>query len=331
MKKTFFFLSVLSISATALFSSFISVDNAINGTSSNPPNEFEILLNYLETNNAFVDGESLPIVMADEVKKNMKNPKFHVIDIRNEGWFEYGHIKNAANVKAEDLLTYFESTINPVDFDKIVLVCYSGQSAAYYSSLLKIAGHNNVYSMKWGMSSWREDFADNAWNKNIKNEYATKLETTEKSTPGKGSYPILSTGKTEAKEILKARLETLFATPYKEFIIKSTDVFENLTNYYVINYWKEDKCTGHIPGTLHFQPDALSFTNDLLTLPANQKIVVYESTGQKAAYMVAYLNILGYDTSNLAYGANSFMNEILKEKGSDAFSKKEINMFPVIE
>ncbi len=331
MKKTFFFLSVLSISATALFSSFISVDNAINGTSSNPPNEFEILLNYLETNNAFVDGESIPIVMADEVKKNMKNPKFHVIDIRNEGWFEYGHIKNAANVKAEDLLTYFESTINPVDYDKIVLVCYSGQSAAYYSSLLKIAGYNNVYSMKWGMSSWREDFADNAWNKNIKNEYATKLETTEKSTPEKGSYPILSTGKTEAKEILKARLETLFATPYKEFIIKSTDVFENLTNYYVINYWKEDKCTGHIPGALHFQPDAISFTNDLLTLPANQKIVVYESTGQKAAYMVAYLNILGYDTSNLAYGANSFMNEILKEKDSDAFSKKEINMFPVIE
>ncbi|GAA4951472.1 hypothetical protein GCM10023314_26120 [Algibacter agarivorans] len=331
MKKTFFFLSVLSISATALFSSFISVDNAINGTSSNPPNEFEILLNYLETNNAFVDGESLPIVMADEVKKNMKNPKFHVIDIRNEGWFEYGHIKNAANVKAEDLLTYFESTINPVDYDKIVLVCYSGQSAAYYSSLLKIAGYNNVYSMKWGMSSWREDFADNAWNKNIKNEYATKLEITEKSTPEKGSYPILSTGKTEAKEILKARLETLFATPYKDFIIKSTDVFENLTNYYVINYWKEDKCTGHIPGALHFQPDAISFTNDLLTLPANQKIVVYESTGQKAAYMVAYLNILGYDTSNLAYGANSFMNEILKEKDSDAFSKKEINMFPVIE
>ena len=330
MKKTFFFLLVLSISATALFSSFISTDNTINGTNSNPPNEFEILLNYLETNNAFVDGESLPIVMANEVKKNMKNPKFHVIDIRNEGWFEYGHIKNAANVKAEDLLTYFESTINPVGYDKIVLVCYSGQSAAYYSSLLKIAGYNNVYSMKWGMSSWREDFADNAWNKNIKNEYATKLETTEKSTPEKGSHPILSTGKSEAKEILKARLETLFATPYKEFIIKSLDIFENPDNYYIINYWDQDKCAGHIPGTLHFQPPA-SLTNNLLTLPTDPTVVVYEATGQKAAYIVAYLNVLGYDTGNLAYGANSFMNELLKEKGLDAFSKKEINMFPVIE
>ena len=80
----------------------------------------------------------------------MKDSKFHIIDIRSDSWFEYGHIKGAANVKSADLLTYFESTINPADFDKIVLVCYSGQSAAYYSSLIRIAGYDNVYSMKWG-------------------------------------------------------------------------------------------------------------------------------------------------------------------------------------
>ena len=62
-----------------------------------------------------------------------------------------------------------------------------------------------------------------------------------------------------------------------------------------------------------------------------QKIVVYETTGQKAAYVVAYLNVLGYNTGNLAYGENSFMNNLLKEKGSDAFTKKEINMYPVVE
>ncbi|PQV50389.1 rhodanese-related sulfurtransferase [Jejuia pallidilutea] len=330
MKKTPFFLLVLSICATVLFSSFTSLDNVIEQDNNTPPDEFEILLNYLKSNNAFINGESLPIIMADEVRKNIKNPKFHLIDIRTEAWFEYGHIKNAANVKPENLLTYFETSIKPQDFDKIVLICYSGQSAAYYSSLLRLAGYNNVHSMKWGMSSWREDFADNAWNKNIKNDYATKLETTEKTKPEHTSHPKLNTGKTEAKEILKARLETLFATPYKEYIIKSIDIFENPDNYYIINYWDEDKCTGHIPGTLHFQPNA-SFSDNLLTLPTNEKIVVYEATGQKAAYIVAYLNVLGYNAGNLAYGANSFMNELLKEHGLDAFSKKEINMFPVIE
>ncbi len=34
---------------------------------------------------------------------------------------------------------------------------------------------------------------------------------------------------------------------------------------------------------------------------------------------------------NIAYGENGFMNETLQDKGWDAFTKKEINMFPVVE
>ena len=325
MKKSSVFLITIFISAAVLLSSFTNLDNTI----SNPPDEFETLLKYLENHNNFIEGE-LPLIMADEVKKNLKNPKYHIIDIRNEGWFEYGHIKNAANVKSEDLLTYFENTIKPSDFDKIVMVCYSGQSAAYFASLLRLSGYTNVYSMKWGMSSWREDFADNAWNKNIKNDFATKIDKTEKTKPEIGPHPTINTGKTEGKDILRARLETLFATPYNEFIVQSLDVFETPDNFYIVNYWDEEKCEGHIPGALHYAPNA-SLSKDLLTLPIDQKIVVYEATGQKAAYVVAYLNVLGYNTGNLAYGENSFMNDVLKEKGRDAFTKKEINMFPVIE
>ena len=325
MKKSSIFLIAILISATALFSSFTSLDNS----TLNPPDEFETLVSYLETNNNFINGE-LPIIMADEVKKNLKNPKYHVIDVRSDSWFDYGHIKNAANVKSADLLTYFGSSINPADFDKIVLVCYSGQSAAYYSSLLRLAGYDNVFSMKWGMSSWREDFADNSWNKNVKNDFATQLETTDNAKPEQWSHPTLSTGKTEAKDILNARLEELFTKPYKDFIVKSPDVFENPSNYYIVNYSsKENYNNGHIPGAINYQPTSLSTTVSLLTLPTDKQVVVYEATGQKAAYMIAYL--LGYDTGNIAYGENSFMNDVLKEKGLDAFTKKEINMFPVIE
>ena len=89
MKKYSIFLAVIFIFSTVLFSSFTSMDNS----RSNPPNEFETLVNYLETNNNFINGE-LPIIMAEEVKKNLKNTKYHIIDIRSEGWFDYGHIKN---------------------------------------------------------------------------------------------------------------------------------------------------------------------------------------------------------------------------------------------
>lgn len=332
-KLSIFFVAIL-VSSVALFSSFTSRTENSKTFQPNPPGEFETLLNYLESNGNFINSDASPaFISAAEVKKNLKNSKYHIIDVRSESWFDYGHIKNAKNVKTADLLNYFESTIKPADFDKIILVCYSGQSAAYFTGLLRIAGYDNVYNMKWGMSSWRVDFADNSWNKNLKNDFASKLETSENGKPAKGSAPALNTGKTDAKEILRVQLEKLFATPYKESIIKSPDVFTTPGDYYIINYWDNDKYkSGHIPGAVQYQPNtSLSSTSDLLTIPTNKRIAVYGCTGQETAYVVAFLDVLGYDAGNIAYGANSFMHKELKNKKWDAFSKKSINMYPVIE
>ena len=333
-KKLSIFFVALLVSSMALLSSFTSKSENFNNQTLNPPSEFEILLNYLESNGDFINSDVSPAyISAAEVKKNLKNSKYLIIDVRSESWFEYGHIKNAKNVKTADLLNYFESKITPADYDKIILVCYSGQSAAYFTSLLRLAGYGNVFNMKWGMSSWRVDFADNSWNKNLKNDFASKLETTDNLKHEKGSSPTLNTGKTEAKDILRERLVKLFAIPYKESIIKSPDVFENPNNYYIINYWNKDKYnSGHIPGAVQYEPNtSLTSANDLLTIPTDKRIAVYGCTGQNAAYVVAYLNLLGYDTGNIAYGANSFMHKELKNIGGDAFSKKQINMYPVIE
>ena len=298
------------------------------------PTEFDLLVNYLEENGNFINSEMAPaLISPDEVKKNIKNEKFLVLDIRSESWFEYGHIKNAKNIEAAELLNYFETTINPSGLEKIVLVCYSGQSASYFASLLRIAGYDNVYSMEWGMSSWRLDFAENSWLKNVKNDFADKLETAENVKPEKAVFPTLETGKTEPADILKVRLDSLFATPYKEYIIKSPDVFETPENYYVVNYGpQESYIAGHIPGAVNYLPNgSLNLENDLITLPIDKKIAVYDATGLGTAYTVAYLNVLGYDAGNIAYGANGFMNETLKDNEWNAFTKKEVNMFPVIE
>ena len=298
------------------------------------PTEFDLLVNYLEENGNFINSEMAPaLISPDEVKKNIKNEKFLVLDIRSESWFEYGHIKNAKNIEAAELLNYFETAIDPEGLEKIVLVCYSGQSASYFASLLRIAGYDNVYSMEWGMSSWRLDFAENSWLKNVKNDFADKLETAENVKPEKAVFPTLETGKTEPADILKVRLDSLFATPYKEYIVKSPDVFETPENYYVVNYGpQESYIAGHIPGAVNYLPNgSLNLENDLITLPIDKKIAVYDATGLGTAYTVAYLNVLGYDAGNIAYGANGFMNELLIEKDWNAFTKKEVNMFPVIE
>jgi len=331
MKKISFYLIALLITLGATLSSFSVKENPVKRSASDL-DEFEVLVNYLESNGNYINTAAPSLLMAEEVKKNTKNQKYHIIDIRSDSWFEYGHIKNAHNVKPSELLNYFENKIEPTNYDKIVLVCYSGQSAAYYTSLLRLAGYDNVYSMKWGMSTWRADFAEKSWTKNVKTDLSKKIETKENAKLPKGSHPVLNTGKTDPKEILRVRLQERFAIPYRESIVKSTDIIENPGNYYTIACCPEEIYKlGHLPGAVHYNPHSFSSDQDLYTLPSDKKVVLYDQTGQGSAYIVAYLNVLGYQAGNVGYGANSFMNKILKSKGLDAFTKKQVNMYPVVE
>ena len=295
--------------------------------------EFKILVDYLEANGNYINTEAPSMILATEINENLKNKKYLVIDIRKDTDFDKGHIKGAVNLKSEELIKYFDKKIKPENFDKISIVCYSGQSASYYASVLRLLGYNNVYTLKWGMSSWNKQNAQNFWVKNSTNNHASKLETKANLIPSKGATPMISTGKTEAKEILAERASMAIGTAYGKFIIKADDVFANPSNYYIVNYWNEDQYTkGHIPGSIHYQPNkSLNFSESLSTLPTDKKIVVWCSTGQTAAHIVAYLHMLGYDAGNLAYGANSFMNaELIKNgEGWNAFTEKESNNFPL--
>ncbi len=329
MKKITSYFAML-LMATILLSGFKSTaqDNLDTAKS-----EFGLLVQYLEENGNFINTEAPALVLAEEIKENLANKKYLVIDTRSESWFAYGHIKNSVNVAPAELLNYFEKKITPANFDKITIVCYSGQAAAYYTSLLRLAGYNNAYSLKWGMSSWSDEFAEKMWVKNSTNLYADKLQTTSNEMPAIGELPILKTGKTDPKEILNERLKGAFAKPYSEFIVKTDSVFKNPSAFYIVNYVNGEKYNfGHIEGAVKYEPKAsLSSATNLYTIPSNKKVLVNCSTGQSAAYVVAFLHVLGYDVSNLAYGSNSFMNAILVEKGWDGFSAKEIKNFPIVE
>jgi len=321
---------VLLFMATILLSGFKS--NAQDNLYT-PKSEFELLAQYLEENGNFINTEAPTLVLAEEIKDNLTNKKYLVIDTRTASWFTYGHIKNSVNVAPAELLNYFEKKITPANFDKITIVCYSGQAAAYYASLLRLAGYNNAFSLKWGMSAWKSEFAEKMWLKNSTDIFADKLQTMSNEKPANSSFPILKTGKTEGKEILNARLKDAFAKPYSEFIVKADSVFKSPSNFFIVNYVNEENYNmGHIEGAVRYEPRAsLSSATSLYTLPADKKVLINCNTGQHAAYVVAYLHLLGYDVSNLAYGSNSFMNKILVEKWWDGFSAKEIKNFPIVE
>jgi rhodanese-related sulfurtransferase len=296
--------------------------------------EFSKLVNYLETNGDFINSPYVPaLIGADKVKENLDNPRFLVLDIRKPQDFEEAHIKSAENVKFYDLINYFENEISPQDYDKIVLVCYSGQTASYGAGILNLLGYDNVYAMKFGMSSWDLKNAKKAWLKNISDKYVDKLETRENTKRAPGQYPVVYTGEKEPKDILLKQAQKALDDPFKSRLISADEVFNNPDKYYIINYWPKEKyLAGHIPGAVQYTPKkTLSTKTYLNTLPVDKPIVVYCYTGQHASFVTSFLNILGYDARILKYGANSFMHKKLLEKKWHPFTKKAIHNYPVVK
>ena len=298
-------------------------------------NETEILVNYLESNGNFINSKKVPaMIKSKEVHTNLDNPKYHIIDIRGAKDFKKGHIANAENISMKDLILYFENDITPSDYDKIALVCYSGQTASYSTSVLRLLGYNNVYAMKWGMASWAMPYGDK-WLSHVSNDYADQISTEAVIKNAKTALPTISTGLTNPKAILKIRAKAALNTKFKTILVKTPELFKENSDFYINNYWPTAKYEqGHIPGSIQYQPKkSLDSKVDLLTLPTDKKIVTYCFTGQHSAFVTAYLRVIGYDAYSLAFGANSFMNGLMQERGKGwhAFTEKAVHNFEIVK
>ena len=294
MRKTrFLFLSV--IFALIIVSSCKKEEQVV---------ESDELINYVES---VVDIGNLQSYITAENLLTLINAQQapYIIDIRGANDYALGHVPGAVNVPAADLLSHVEANVSSMD-DDIVVVCYSGQSAAFGTSLLKLAGYSNAKSLKFGMTSWHSDF--DSWSGNVSNYYFTFLETTENSKPAEGDLEEINTGFENGEDILDARIDAMYTAGFGAYAIDATMVTNNPSNYYIVNYWPNSEYLnpGHIPGAFNYIPgQSLKLSSDLKTLPTDKTIVVYCYTGQTSAFVSAYLGVLGYDVKSLKFGANS--------------------------
>ena len=291
-----------------------------------PINEAEVLATYLESPDSplgkyYVNTDLPSIILAEAVHADViAGKEMSIIDIRSDADFALGYIDGAVNVAAGDVLTYVMDE-GLAKADKIVVVCYTGQTAGWATSVLRLNGYSNAFSMKWGMCSWHADFATK-WQNSISNTYSTQFEDAAVPKGALGNMPTLSTGKTTGQEIFDARVATLMAEGFGAAKITNADVFANPDNYYIVNYWADADYThyGHVPGAMQYTPkEAIALATDLKTLPADKTVVVYCWTGQTSAFLTAYLRILGYDAKSLLFGANGMIYDDLEShKWSDS-------------
>ncbi|KAA3611977.1 MAG: rhodanese-like domain-containing protein [Calditrichaeota bacterium] len=304
-KNTFLFILIPIFS----FSLFWGCSES--STDSDPVDEYAVLLEYLEGDAGdFINTTYTALKSAADVKTDLGTDQY-LIDIRSAGVYDtLGHIPGAVNVAFSDLITHVEGlTTNP---SEIIIICYSGQTAAYGTSLLQLLGHDNVYSMKFGMTSWNSKF--DSWTNNCSNgRYVDFVKTDTPKGPVVDS-PVLSTDEEEGPAILRKRVEEVLAAGFSAGAITNAAVFADLDGHYINNYWPNDQYLdpGHIPGAINYIPrNDLKSENYLNTLPADKPVVTYCYTGQGSAFLTAYLRVLGYDAYSLKFGANGMIHDYM--------------------
>ncbi len=330
LKKNFLFLSLIF----ALFV-FVSCEK---DEPAPKINEAEVLATYLESTSSplgkdFVNTDLPTIMAADELKTLNEAGQVYIIDIRAAADFAAGHIANAHNVALADILTHIAG-VNLTPYTKVAIVCYTGQTAGFAASLLRLMGYSKVFSLKWGMCSWHADFAGR-WNTTIANgnAYTSQFTTTATAKNAMGELPVLSTGKKTGQEILEARVAAVLTEGFTPATISCATLFANLNNYYIVNYWPATQYAdpGHIPGAVQYTPkETIKLAADLKTLPTDKPIVVYCYTGQTSAFLVAYLRLLGYDAKSLLYGANAMIYDIMVTKQMTTFNASQIKGYTYV-
>ncbi|MFA6542470.1 MAG: rhodanese-like domain-containing protein [Bacteroidota bacterium] len=292
--------------------------------------ETATLVQYLEGNGDYINTSAPSIVSASTVYTNLSAGTQYIIDIRSAADFALGHIQGAHNVLVKDVPAHMKTI--PSTYTSVVIACYTGQTAMFATTLLRLSGYSNVSSLKWGMCSWDSAFAQGKWLANMKNDRAAQFVTTSTARHAETSYPTLSTGKTTGKEILDARVAALFTEGFTNSITNAT-VYTNLSNYYTVNYWPAAQYAdpGHIEGAVQYEPKSdLKSTKFLKTLPTDKTIVVYCYTGQTSAAVATYLKVLGYDAKTLLYGANAMIYDQMVTKGMSTFKGSEIMGYPYV-
>lgn len=222
----------------------------------------------------------------------------YVIDIRTTAEFAQGHIEGAIRVDLANILTEAAKATKP-----ILVVCKTGQTATFATTLLRLSGYADAQALKWGMSGWNADF--DVWSNNTASIADGHANWTSDAAPTNLTYanPKFTTTETAGAEILKMRVAAVLADGFKT--TTADDVLNNPGNYFINNYFSEADYTGfgHIKGAYRIQPMLIG-EGQILYLDPSKRITTYCYTGQTSGAITAFLRVLGYDAVSMMFGMN---------------------------
>lgn len=306
MKNLFGYLFMMLAISTLVFTG-CKDDNP---AGDNTVNASQTLADYLveidmDLNHVIKNSDGQKFVMGAPADGNVSGK--YVIDLRSSDKYNTSHIASAHNIEFTELLTEADKADKP-----ILVVCYTGQTACYATSLLRLYGYHDAQALKWGMSGWSA--STDSWTNNVANiaeGHANWTYSTAKSSEV-FDMPSFTSTATSGDAILKERVEYIVSQGFKG--IDAQDVLDSPSNYFINNYFNNNDYLGfgHINGAhrLHellISPSS-SEVSSVTNINPDKQIITYCYTGQTSAVITAYLRVLGYDAYSLKFGMNKLYN-----------------------
>ncbi len=280
------------------------------------PNKYQILFDYLKANASTMDLPSVHATVGGQAwavpaaTLNTTLSDYYIIDLRSATDFAAGRIQGAVNTTLANVLTEAAKA----GTKKIMLVCYSGQTAAFALAACRLSGYPNTFFLKWGMSAWTS--TRDVWTPrigNIATGHANWKTPPAFVTPVAATKtPVIKSDSDLGATILKERIAAVLNEGTK-FVLPA-DVLATPSNYFIVNYWTDANVAangnGHFVGAYRINPMTLA-AGEINNLDPSKKIVTYCWTGQTSAAVTFYLRVLGFDAWGLQWGSNALVNSLL--------------------
>jgi len=303
--KEFFMKKILAL--LTMMALIFAIGCSKDETKTTTVNEFETLVNYLEAQPA-TSGQWVNSLNGWIVNySGLALENYFILDLRKDVDYNKMHLPNAVNSTLPNMFTAVANATKPV-----LCVCYSGQTASYAHTLLRMKGIE-AYVLKFGMSIVADSL--DKWTANCSNQYANDPNWEKTAAPALPKFdpPTLSTGKTAAEEIMDARIDFALGD-WGNRLIDASTVMANPDYYNIMNYWTADEYNkyGHIKGAYQLTPKTLTKATNLFVFDPAGNNILYCYTGQTAAATIAYLDVLGYDVKSIKFGTNAMIWDVLE-------------------
>ncbi len=265
---------------------------------------YKTMTDYMAANNMDLDDVLTEWTISAHDLDSLGTANYYIIDLRSATDFATGHIDGAHNTTLANILT----EAGNANGKTIVVVCYTGQTAAHGVTALRLSGYTDSKILLFGMSSWNADF--DSWTANVGDAAVgnANWSTTNTIQPNVAfSTPTFTSSNTTGSAILAERVQAMLNGGFQGVTV--SDVLANPSNYFINNYWAETDVNtyGHIVGAHRIKEDLTLANDGFKYYDKDATVVTYCWTGQTASAITAYLNILGYNAKSLKFSANGMI------------------------